>query len=101
MRTLTGPDGTASLIFEPGDLVRVIRSEIGLPGGAQAGEWGRVLRVHPCGAVDLRLAGFSRPKDSELPRAMAVPRGRLEPCDARGQPMHRGFSGTWDSRLGR
>ena len=98
MRTLTGPGGLESYLFESGDLVRLTRDEGGPIASARAGDWGLVTRVHPCGSLDLKLAGYSRPKDAALARAMAIPCGRVEPCDRQGMPIRRGFSAVWDTR---
>jgi len=98
MRTLTGTGGIDSYLFEPGNLVRLTRGEGGAVETARPGDWGLVTRVHPCGALDLKLAGYSRAKDSVLTRAVAVPCGRVEPCDRQGLPLKRGFSAVWDTR---
>lgn len=98
MRTITGNGGIDSYLFEPGDLVRLVRGEGGAVQTAQPGDWGLVTSVHPCGALDLKLAGYSRAKDSVLTRAIAVPCGRVEPCDRQGMPLKRGFSAVWDTR---
>jgi hypothetical protein len=98
MRTLTGVSGVESYLFEPGDLVRLVRDEGGSVNTARAGDWGLVTRVHPCGSLDLKLAGYSRAKESVLTRAVAVPCGKVEPCDRRGMPLRRGFAAVWDTR---
>ena len=98
MRTLAGDGGIESYLFEQGDLVRLVRSEGGEVNTAMPGDWGLVTRVHPCGALDLKLAGYSRTKDAVLSRAVAVPCGKVEPCDRQGLPLRRGFSAVWDTR---
>ncbi|NKC30396.1 hypothetical protein [Falsiroseomonas selenitidurans] len=98
MQTLTGAGGIESYLFEAGDLVRLVRGEGGAVETVRAGDWGLVTRVHPCGALDIKLAGYSRGKDAVLTRAVAVPCGRVEPCDRRGMPLKRGFSAVWDTR---
>jgi hypothetical protein len=98
MRTLTGQGGIPSYIFETGDLVRLTRNEGGPMVTAFAGDWGRVLRVHPCGALDVKFAGYSRAKDAHMTRGVAIPAGRVEPCDNQGMPLARGFSAVWDTR---
>ncbi|WP_439597674.1 hypothetical protein [Falsiroseomonas sp.] len=101
MRTLNGTDGSETYLFEPGDLVRLVRSEGGALNTVGAGDWGLVTKVHACGALDLKLAGYSRAKDAVLTRAVAVPCGRVEPCDRQGMPLKRGFSAVWDTRTPR
>jgi hypothetical protein len=98
MRTLAGQGTVPVYIYETGDLVRLRRDEGGPINTVRAGEWGRVTRVHPCGALDIRLGGYSRGKDSTLTRAVAVPSGRVEPCDEQGMPLGRGFTPVWDTR---
>ena len=98
MRTLVGQGGLESYVFEVGDLVRLTRDEAGPMVTARAGDWGRVLRVHPCGALDIKFAGYCRAKDATLTRAVAVGGGRVEPCDHAGMPLGRGFSAVWDTR---
>jgi hypothetical protein len=49
--------------------------------------------------MDLRLAGYCRPRTTALPLALDIPWGLVEPCDRRGQPvrlqhdLRRGASG--------
>jgi len=101
MRTIKGHGETETYLFEPGDLVRLLRPETGPIASARPGDWGVVMRVHPCGALDLKLAGYSRPKDAAMARAMAIPRGHVEPCDRQGLPLRRGFNAVWDTRPAR
>lgn len=101
MRTLAGHGGIPVYIYETGDLVRLTRDEAGPIVTAHAGDWGRVTRVHPCGALDIKFAGYARAKDSALTRAVAIPSGRVEPCDLQGMPVARGFSAVWDTRKAR
>jgi hypothetical protein len=98
MRTLTGAGGAETYLFEAGDLVRLTRGEAGPMASVRAGEWGLVLRVHPCGALDIKLAGYSRARDATLTRAIAIPCSQVEPCDRQGMPLRRGFSAVWDTR---
>jgi hypothetical protein len=98
MRTITGTAGLHTYIYETGDLVRLTRSEGGPMATAHAGDWGRVTRVHPCGALDIKFAGFSRAKDATLTRGIAIHGSRVEPCDLQGMPVTRGFSAVWDTR---
>lgn len=101
MRTIKGHGDTETYLFEPGDLVRMTRAETGPLASAKPGDWGVVMRVHACGAIDLKLAGYSRAKDASLVRAMAIPGAHVEPCDRQGRPLRRGFSAVWDTRLSR
>ena len=101
MRTLAGQGGNPVYIFETGDLVRLTRGEGGALATAHAGEWGRVTRVYSCGALDIKFAGYGRAKDADLTRGVAIPRGRVEPCDMQGMPVGRGFSAVWETRKGR
>lgn len=98
MRTIAGQGGVPVYIYETGDLVRLTRSEGGPMATAFAGDWGRVTRVHPCGSLDIKFAGYGRAKDSTLTRGIAIPSGRVEPCDLQGMPIARGFSAVWDTR---
>lgn len=98
MRTLKGYGDSETYLFEPGDLVRMTRPETGPLATAKPGDWGVVLRVHACGAVDLKLAGYSRSKDESHVRATAIPGAHVEPCDRHGRPLRRGFSAVWDTR---
>lgn len=100
MRTLVGQGGLERYVHEVGDLVRLVRNEEGPVVTAFAGDWGRVTRVHPCGAVDVKLAGYCRAKDATLTRAVAVGAGRVEPCDERGMPRMRGVAAVWGTRRG-
>ncbi len=101
MRIMAGQNGVEIYLYETGDLVRLLRNEDGPVVTAFAGDWGRVMRVHPDGSLDLKLAGYSRPKEAAMARAMAVPRSRVEPCDERGQPRRRGTAAVWDTRKAR
>jgi hypothetical protein len=98
MRIMSGNGGVEIFIYEAGDLVRLCRDEDGPVKTAFAGDWGRVIKVHPDGSLDIKLAGFSRAKDAGLVRALAVPRSRIEPCDEQGRPRSRGKSVVWDTR---
>lgn len=71
-------------MFEPGDFVRLLRDEPGDPVTARAGEWGHVVRNAGPAGIDVRLAGFSRPRTTELPMATGIPASILVPCDRRG-----------------
>lgn len=77
-------DGTPRPDFEVGDLVRLVRDEPGEIVTARAGEWGEVLRNGGIGGLDIRLAGFSRPRTTDLPIAQGIPARLVVPCDRRG-----------------
>jgi hypothetical protein len=98
MRVMVGQGGVEIYIFEGGDLVRLVRDEPGPLVTAGAGEWGRVIRVHPDGAMDIRLAGYSRPKDTPLPRAVGVPRHCVVPCDENGHRLGSRNVTVWGTR---
>jgi len=87
MRITYRPDGTALPVYEPGDLVRLIRNEPGEIVTAFAGDWGEVIRNKGADGLDIRLAGFSRPRSSDLPLATGIPPGFVVPCDRRGRPL--------------
>jgi hypothetical protein len=98
MRIMTGHGGVEVYLYEPGDLVRLTRDEDGPMVTAFAGDWGRVLKVHGDGSLDIKFAGYSRAKDAQLMRAVAVARSRVEPCDEEGRPRMRAVSAVWDTR---
>jgi hypothetical protein len=77
-------DGTPVPLFEPGDFVRLVRDEPGPDVTAFAGEWGRVLRNHGGGGLDIRLAGHSRPRTAALPDVTGLPARLVVPCDRQG-----------------
>ncbi|HWT08855.1 MAG TPA: hypothetical protein VN329_06795 [Roseomonas sp.] len=84
MRITYRRDGTAVPIYEPGDFVRLLGDEPGPLPMALAGEWGCVLRNHGPGGIDIRLAGYSRPRTSDLPDITGLPPRLVQPCDRRG-----------------
>lgn len=84
MRIAYLADGTAVPVYEPGDLVRLVRDEPGDPVTAHAGEWGEVIRNHGRAGVDIRLAGYSRPRTDRIPIATGLPSRILVPCDRAG-----------------
>jgi hypothetical protein len=98
MRIMSGQRGAEIYFYEIGDLVRLCRDEDGPLVTAFAGDWGRVTRVHPDGSLDIKLAGYSRAKDADMIRAVAVSRSRVEPCDEAGRPRMRGTAAVWDTR---
>lgn len=84
MRVTYLADGTPVPVFEPGDLVRLLRDEPGEVVTARAGDWGEVLRSGGAAGLDIRLAGFSRPRTSDLPLATGIPASLVVPCDRLG-----------------
>jgi hypothetical protein len=84
MRVTYLADGTPVPVFEPGDLVRLLRDEPGEVVTARAGEWGEVLRNGGAAGLDIRLAGYSRPRSSDMPLATGVPSSLVVPCDRLG-----------------
>jgi hypothetical protein len=80
-------DSSASPNIGIGDFVRLKRDEPGPLVTAFSGDWGKVLRINSDGSVDLQLAGYSRPRTDPASRAMAVPRGCVEPCDGFGRKL--------------
>ena len=82
-------DGTPRPVFEVGDFVRFVRNEDGPIVTATAGDWGEVVRVERSG-VDIRLAGYCRPRTTDMPMARHVARYCLWPCDRSGQPLRLG-----------
>lgn len=77
-------DGTPVPPYEPGDHVRLLRDEPGPDTMARAGEWGRVLRNRGAEGLDIRLAGFSRPRPSDIPDLTGLPPRLVAPCDRFG-----------------
>ncbi len=80
-------DGTPVPLYEAGDLVRLLRDEPGPDPMAVAGEWGRVLRNRGRDGLDIRLAGFSRPRTSDLPDITGLPARLVVPCDRQGMSL--------------
>jgi hypothetical protein len=97
---MAGHDGSEIYFYEAGDLVRLKRDEDGPLITAFAGDWGRVVAVNADGSLDIKFGGYSRAKDANMTRAMAVPRSRVEPCDEKGRPRMRGSAAVWDTRKG-
>jgi hypothetical protein len=98
MRIMHGQNGAEIYFYEAGDLVRLCRDEDGPLVTAFAGDWGRVMRVHPDGSLDIKFAGYARAKDSSMVRAVSVASSRVEPCDEQGRPRMRGTAAVWDTR---
>ncbi|MBR0647003.1 hypothetical protein [Plastoroseomonas hellenica] len=84
MRIEYSREGLPTAIYEPGDFVRLRRDEEGEVVTARAGDWGQVTRVEH-GNLDIRFAGHSRPRTSDLPVARDVPAWIVDPCDRRGR----------------
>jgi hypothetical protein len=84
MRVTYLADGTPVPVFEPGDLVRLVRDEPVAPVTARAGEWGVVVRNRGADGIDVRFAGHSRPRTARLPVASGLPASILMPCDRHG-----------------
>lgn len=84
MRITYRADGTPMPVFEPGDLVRLAQDDPGPLRMAFAGEWGRVLRNRGTEGLDIRLAGYSRPRTSDLPDVTGMPARLVLPCDRQG-----------------
>jgi len=82
-------DGSPRPIYEVGDFVRFVRDEEGPIVTARAGEWGEVMRVQGA-RIDIRLAGYCRPRTTDLPMARDVPRHCVSPCDRGGTPLQMG-----------
>lgn len=78
------PDGRPVAILEVGDLVRLTRAEAGPAPSAQAGEWGRIRRIDAKGALEIELAGYSRPRGAALAQVSDFPATNVIPCDHRG-----------------
>ena len=84
MRITYMPDGRALPIYEPGDFVRLVRDEPGDLATAFAGDWGEVVRNRGAQGIDVRLAGYCRPRSSDLPMVTGLPSYILVPCDRSG-----------------
>ncbi|MBR0656681.1 hypothetical protein [Plastoroseomonas arctica] len=85
-RAARGPGGVQdnAAPVQVGDLVRMRRDEEGEFVTARAGDWGEVLSVG-AGQLDIRFAGFSRPKTAGMPVARGIPARLVEPCDRQGR----------------
>jgi hypothetical protein len=99
MRIGRGAGGAPGTTFEVGDLVRLVADEPGPTVTAFAGEWGRVLRADGRGRVDVRLAGYARPRTDGLRDAIALPARVVEPCDHRGRPLDLPHGERWAPRV--
>lgn len=84
MRIVYMPDGRPLPIYEPGDFVRLVRDEPGEITTAFAGEWGEVVRNRGVEGLDVRLAGYCRPRTSYLPMVTRLPTFIVVPCDRNG-----------------
>ena len=84
MRISYRADGTPVPLYEPGDFVRLLRDDPGPLPMALAGEWGCVLRNRGTEGLDIRLAGYSRPRTSDVPDVTGIPARLVLPCDRAG-----------------
>jgi hypothetical protein len=84
MRVTHLSDGTPVPVYEPGDFVRLLRDEPGEVVTARGGEWGQVLANRGAHGLDIRLAGHSRPRSTDLPVVTSVPSSYVIPCDRLG-----------------
>jgi hypothetical protein len=84
MRITYRRDGTPVPVYEPGDFVRLLRDDPGPQPMALAGEWGCVLRNRGADGLDIRLAGYSRPRSSDLPDVTGMPARLVLACDRQG-----------------
>ncbi|MEO3473801.1 hypothetical protein AAFN86_18180 [Roseomonas sp. CAU 1739] len=84
MRISYRADGTPVPVYEPGDFVRLLHDDPGPLPMAFAGEWDCVLRNRGVEGLDIRLAGHSRPRTSDLPDVTGVPARLVLPCDRAG-----------------
>ena len=71
-------------ILAVGDLVRLRRDELGEIVTAKAGDWGAIVRIDGT-TLDIRFAGYCRPRTASLAMATAVPAHIVEPCDISGK----------------
>ncbi len=76
--------GGSDPMIQVGDLVRMRRDEVGEVVTARAGDWGEVVSASG-GQFDLRFAGFSRPKTTDMPVGRGIPAYLVEPCDRHGR----------------
>lgn len=86
MRIEYSQKGIAQPVFESGDLVRLSHDDLGEIVTFRTGEWGRVVRVAET-ELDVRLAGYSRPRSTPMAIARNVPKHWVVPCDGRGAPV--------------
>ena len=88
-------DGRPIPILEVGDLVRLTRAEAGPTPTAHAGEWGRILRITERGALDIELAGYSRPRGVFMSMVRDIPATNVIPCDHRGVALELPKFANW------
>lgn len=93
-------DGRPNPIMEVGDLVRLIRSEAGASPTAMAGEWGKIRRITERGALDIELAGYSRPRGVALALVRDFPASYVIPCDHRGLALELPKWANWRDTAG-
>jgi len=88
-------DGRPIPILEVGDLVRLTRAEAGPAPTAQAGEWGRIRRISARGALEIELAGYSRPRGVAMALVSDFPATNVIPCDHRGVALESPKFANW------
>jgi hypothetical protein len=88
-------DGRPIPILEVGDPVRLTRAETGPAPTAQAGEWGRIRRISAKGALEIELAGYSRPRGVALALVSDFPATNVIPCDHRGVALELPKFANW------
>ena len=88
-------DGRPVPMLEVGDLVRLTRAEPGPGPVAKAGEWGRVRRISAKGALEIELAGYSRPRGVALSMVSDIPQTDVIPCDQRGVALELSQEAHW------
>ena len=89
------PDGHPVPILEVGDLVRLTRAEAGPMPTADAGEWGRIRRFTERGALDIELAGYSRPRGVFMGTVRDIGATNVIPCDHRGVALQLPKFANW------
>lgn len=75
--------------------MRLTRAEPGPGPVARAGEWGRVRRISAKGALDIELAGYSRPRGVALSMVNDIPQTNVIPCDQRGVALELPHESRW------
>ncbi|MCA3277695.1 MAG: hypothetical protein ING10_00340 [Roseomonas sp.] len=75
--------------------MRLTRAEPGTGPVAQAGEWGKIRRISARGALDIELAGYSRPRGVALSMVSDIPQTNVIPCDRRGVALELPHEARW------
>ena len=105
------PSGEAFVArYAAGDFVRLQRSERGEGPLGRLGDWGRVIAVGGKAGwqIDIEVAGYSRPRSSEVKRLTGVSTANVVPCDRHGvtvslfarSPLFRLDADTWTNLKG-